>query len=432
MPCAATSRASRWPKSCWASPSSEYEPCRRASTTYLVALPEDILENIMRAPPASIPYVASRAIAAARPDKAVIETEHPLQLALPLREGAITVRSSPASHSRVVTNWLDFDAPLSRSWRTGWRLIRWGDHDLEVVRLEWSTQGCPTMRSWIIADDRETGEAFLRYVTELNERLHGEVWVYDQGHWQKSRELFQAIQRTSFDDLILEPLLDGAIKTDFQSFLSAKDAYAKHGIAWKRGALFVGAPGNGKTHTVKALVRELGIPCLYVKTFVSRFANPQMAIHQVFQLARDRAPCALVLEDLDSLLAEDTRAFFLNELDGFHDNEGLITIASTNHPERLDAAILERPSRFDRKYHFKLPATAERQRYVDYWNAKLEVEMRLDDAQRASVVEKTDGFSFAYLKELYASALMAWIHDPRDLGAHVAAQIEPLRAQMKA
>ena len=395
-------------------------------------MPEDILESVLRGPAASISYSASRAIAAARPDRAIVETEDPLELAFAQREGEIVVRTSPAAYSRFVTTWRDFDAPLDRVWRSGWSLVTWGEHELEIVRLEWQAMGCRSIINWIIADELVIAQRFLRHITELNERLHGEVWVFDQGHWQKSRELFLSIQATSFDDLILEPLLDGTIKNDFQSFLSAKDAYAKHGIAWKRGALFVGPPGNGKTHTVKALIRELGIPCLYVKTFVSRFANPQAAIHQVFQLARDRAPCVLVLEDLDSLLAEDTRAFFLNELDGFHDNEGLITIASTNHPERLDAAILERPSRFDRKYHFKLPEASERERYVEFWNGKLEPEMRLDEGQRSHVVEHTEGFSFAYLKELYASALMAWIHDPGDLGAKVVEQIEPLRAQMTA
>lgn len=52
----------------------------------------------------------------------------------------------------------------------------------------------------------------------------------------------------------------------------------------------------------------------------------------------------LILEDLDSLLTDQNRSFFLNELDGFAANEGIVTIASTNHPERLDPAISNRPS----------------------------------------------------------------------------------------
>ena len=44
----------------------------------------------------------------------------------------------------------------------------------------------------------------------------------------------------------------------------------------------------------------------------------------------------VVLEDLDSLVDDENRSFLLNELDGFAVNDGLLTIASTNHPERLD------------------------------------------------------------------------------------------------
>jgi len=49
-----------------------------------------------------------------------------------------------------------------------------------------------------------------------------------------------------------------------------------------------------------------------------------------------------------------------NELDGFETNTGVVILATTNHPDRLDPAILDRPSRFDRKYYFDLPAEAER------------------------------------------------------------------------
>ena len=57
----------------------------------------------------------------------------------------------------------------------------------------------------------------------------------------------------------------------------------------------------------------------------------------------------MVLEDLDSLINDGNRSFFLNQLDGLENNDGLLVIGSTNHYERLDPAITKRPSRFDRK-----------------------------------------------------------------------------------
>lgn len=69
----------------------------------------------------------------------------------------------------------------------------------------------------------------------------------------------------------------------------------------------------------------------------------------VFRKARAEAPCVLVLEDLDSLINDGNRSFFLNQLDGLENNDGLLVIGSTNHYDRLDPAITKRPSRFDRK-----------------------------------------------------------------------------------
>ncbi len=391
----------------------------------------DILSRVLRNPTHAIPQAASRAIRLARPGKAVVETANSsFDVSLPIRKGDILVRDSEAAHNRVELDWWDFGRPLIHRWTSGWRWVIWEEHRLEVVKLSWCADGCGNVLHLVVADTREVAEDFLRFVVEMNERLRGEVWVFDDGYWSKSRELFKAIHKASFDDLVLAPLLDQTLLADFKSFLTAKASYVEHGIAWKRGALFEGPPGNGKTHCIKALVNELGVPCLYVKSFDCTHSSPQSSIHRVFELARQRAPCVLVLEDLDSLLAAQTRAFFLNELDGFHDNEGLITIGSTNHPERLDAAIVERPSRFDRKYYFGLPVAAERKRYVASWNARLKEDMRLDSACAEEVVARTDGFSFAYLKELYASALMAWIHEDGVFGALLAGQIDPLRAQM--
>jgi transitional endoplasmic reticulum ATPase len=70
---------------------------------------------------------------------------------------------------------------------------------------------------------------------------------------------------------------------------------------------------------------------------------------EVFNKARQLSPCVLVLEDLDSLVDDANRSFFLNQLDGLEGNDGLLVIGTTNHFDRLDPGISMRPSRFDRK-----------------------------------------------------------------------------------
>jgi len=194
-------------------------------------------------------------------------------------------------------------------------------------------------------------------------------------------------------------------------FLSSREVYDRYGIPWKRGVLFIGPPGNGKTHTVKALISVSKTPCIYVKTFTGCWGTDQDRIREVFEKARKITPSIVVLEDIDSLINNANRAFFLNELDGFASNTGVVVLATTNHPDRLDPAILDRPSRFDRKYYFNNPAPAERYAYVSSWSSSVDTDLRISGATISKVVEATEGFSFAYLKELMLSSMMVWISE---------------------
>jgi transitional endoplasmic reticulum ATPase len=74
------------------------------------------------------------------------------------------------------------------------------------------------------------------------------------------------------------------------------------------------------------------IPTLYVKTFVAE-RGPQWSVSQIFSRARATAPCLLVLEDVDSMVTEKLRSYFLNEVDGLESNDGIYMLGTTNHCE---------------------------------------------------------------------------------------------------
>jgi ATP-dependent 26S proteasome regulatory subunit len=120
----------------------------------------------------------------------------------------------------------------------------------------------------------------------------------------------------------------------------------------------------------------------------------------------------LILEDLDSLVTPQNRSYFLNEVDGFAKNTGILAVATANNPEHLDPALVNRPSRFDRRYAFDLPEAKERARYLVHFTSRLNPELRLAEADALSVVGVTQGFSYAYLKELVLSSMMSWIAAP--------------------
>ncbi|KAJ7845176.1 hypothetical protein B0H13DRAFT_2363811 [Mycena leptocephala] len=90
----------------------------------------------------------------------------------------------------------------------------------------------------------------------------------------------------------------------------------------------------------------------------------------IFKKARKSAPCLLVLEDLDSLIEDSARTFFLNEVDGFARNRGILILASSNHPTGIDPAI-RRPSRFDVIYPFEPPGLELRHIYATKWLTKI-------------------------------------------------------------
>src|SRR5262249_41246485 len=248
----------------------------------------------------------------------------------------------------------------------------------------------------------------------------------------KSQELFEAIKGASFENLILPPGFAIEIRKDISRFFKSREAYDRYQIPWKRGVLFIGPPGNGKTHAVKALINESNQPCLYVKSFKGWCGTDHDRIRTLFKQARKTTPCIVVLEDLDSLIDNRNRSFFLNELDGFAENTGVVVLATTNHPDQLDPAILDRPSRFDRKYYFELPAAAERRAYFAQWSESIATELRLSDEGLRKVVEKPEGFSFAYLKELCVSSMMEWINDGESsrMDKLIARRAKLLRAQM--
>lgn len=308
-----------------------------------------------------------------------------------------------AWHNRVI-----FKSPSIAWWG-----IQYQGHHLEYLTYPVVEGMHRTGRFVMICPSGEISENFLSHCKEFNSDLDGAVLVFSEGCWRQDQDLYTDIQNSTRNNLILPPDLANTIWSDVQNWLDSQELYERHGIPWKRGVILTGPPGNGKTHTIKALVNHFKINALYVRGFTERFGSESANITKVFDKARESAPCFLILEDLDSLVNPKNRSFFLNELDGFTRNSGIFIIASANDPGKLDAALVNRPSRFDRKYLFDLPSARERQRYLEFLSLSLAEELQLEPDEAARVADATEGFSFAYLKELVLSSMMAWISDGR-------------------
>lgn len=369
-----------------------------------------LIAKALNLPSTAIAYYVSQELAGIYPDKAVVEgSDCSFGVEAYAQGRKCTIEQNSSIHNQFSTSWDGMKNKINKSAENAYLKVSWNGQTIKVILMSWRDGWHTIEYYWIIADTQNIAESFFAAVCEWNGTIREEVLVFEEGGWQKNPSLFQSIKSATFDNLILRGTLKLEIQDDLQNFFASRPTYQTYGVPWKRGILFIGSPGNGKTHTVKALINKMQQPCLYVKSFKSKYETDNDNIRKAFTKARQSAPCILVLEDLDSLVDKENRSFFLNELDGFADNVGIVTLATTNHPERLDPAIIDRPSRFDRKYHFELPAITERAAYIELWNHNLNEGMGLSETGIHHIAQITDGFSFAYLKELFLSSMVRWM-----------------------
>jgi hypothetical protein len=395
---------------------------------------ENFIRDALYKPNDYIAYHVGRALAELHPGKTIIEGQtwyFDLE-AFVCAENCSVIEEKSVFH-HIKTDWEGVGKKLKSQIENSWLNVLWKGKLLEVVLITW-TESCYRRRHhWIVAEERKLAEDFFDAVCEWSCEVRGEILVYHDGYFQKDKQLFKSIRKTTFENLVLPESLKQPIQDDFQRFFNSREVYERYAIPWKRGAIFIGPPGNGKTHTVKALINQLVKPCIYVRSFKSEYGTEQENMAEVFKRARMTPPCIVVLEDLDSMIDDNNRGFFLNELDGFEPNTGVVVLATTNHPEHLDASILDRPSRFDRKYYFELPAENERLAYIAKWNDELQAELRVSKHGAASVAHKTEGFSFAYMKELFVASMLQWVSSGGccSMDEVILAQVKTLRGQMQ-
>ena len=395
---------------------------------------ENFIGDALQNPNDYIAYHVGRELLEMHPGKTILEGRTGyFDLDAFVRADKCSVIEQKSVFHHIRTEWEGAGKKLKQRIENSWLNVLWKGQLLDVILITWSEDCYRRRHHWIVADERKIAEEFFNAVCEWSCEVRGEILVYHDGYFQKDKKLFESIKNTTFDNLILPGSLKQQIETDFQQFLESREVYERYQIPWKRGAIFIGPPGNGKTHTLKALVNQLGKPCLYVRSFKSDYETEQENMAEVFKRARMTVPCIVVLEDLDSMIDNKNRAFFLNELDGFQSNTGVVVLATTNHPEKLDSSILDRPSRFDRKYYFHLPGETERQAYVAKWNEGLQPELRVSDDGAVHVVRETEGFSFAYMKELFVASMVQWMStgSSPSMDEVMMEQVTLLREQMK-
>ena len=205
----------------------------------------------------------------------------------------------------------------------------------------------------------------------------------------------------SADDIILPEKTLNMLERNVFGFFEQREDLRRLGLSLRKGLLFHGPPGTGKTHCINYLASRLtGHTTLLITAGQICYLGEYMALARLLQ------PSIVVIEDADLIARERTTMHdpgaevllnrLLNEMDGLQEDAEVLFILTTNRPDELEPALAARPGRIDQAIEFPLPDADSRQRLVDLYAHRLEVA----DAIRDEAVRRTDGMSAAFIKEL--------------------------------
>jgi chaperone BCS1 len=195
---------------------------------------------------------------------------------------------------------------------------------------------------------------------ELPGRLTVSVWT--AGYWQAVR----CCDARDLDTIVLGPGFKERLVADLEWFRSNRAWYRHRGLPWRRGYLFAGTPGTGKSSLAVALAGKFEMPVCMLN--LGSVGTDDSLIEAICNVP---SSALLLIEDIDTARVSDTRGkeegqkanlvtlgALLNALDGAISREGRVLIMTTNHAERIDPALL-RPGRVDVRMDFPKAGPAE-------------------------------------------------------------------------
>jgi hypothetical protein len=204
------------------------------------------------------------------------------------------------------------------------------------------------------------------------------------------------IRDLQVDELIDFPdSLPSRILHEVDRFWDQGERFARLGFLHRRGYLLYGKQGSGKSSLIHQIIARL-----LAQGHVAFFCqHPSYFVRcmERFRAVEPERPIVCVFEDIDAIIQNYGDSDLLQWLDGNHQVNKAVNLASTNYPEKLDRRIIARPRRFDRVLRIEAPDARLRSAYF----ARKLPDLGADDRQHW--VRLTEGLPFAALAELIIS-----------------------------
>ena len=157
---------------------------------------------------------------------------------------------------------------------------------------------------------------------------------------------------------------------------------------------------SGKSSTIQIIIADV----VERGGIVIKFTHPSLFLQgmRAFKEVQKNTPIVVLMEDMDSIIETYSETSVLNILDGVDQVDKTVFLATTNYPEVLGARILNRPSRFDKRFKIGHPNAESRKIYFEHLIGGDEKAINLN-IDLNSWVTDTEGFSIAHLKELFVA-----------------------------
>ena len=278
-----------------------------------------------------------------------------------------------------------------------------------LVNRSHEHHGGPPLTVQAISPEDGCAQALLADLRERMDALdvyRGQLITLEVTRHGAQRIVFLERPDVAAADVILP---DGALERIERHVLGPtqhRDALVAQGRHLSRGLLLWGPPGTGKTHTVRYLTGRVG----GVTTILLSGATLGM-LSAFGTLARRLAPSVVVLDDVDLVAQERSYGPFgesstlfelMNQMSGLGEDADVAFVLTTNRPDALEPALAARPGRVDLAVEIPLPDAPARRRLLELYGRGLNLELEDRDA----VVERTEGVTASFVKELMRRAAL--------------------------